>query len=83
MPSHLSWLWLGRDIEKARPAQSQAKAGAFGPSRARQITNRVSNPRTTNMGSRRNPIYVLDDDKVRCEGCWEEGHFIGDCNQEY
>ena len=22
----------------------------------------VSNPRTTNMGSRRNPIYILDDD---------------------
>ena len=37
----------------------------------------------TNMGSRRNPIYVLNDDEVRCEGCWEEGHFIGDCNREY
>ena len=37
----------------------------------------------TNMGLRRNPIYVLDDDKIQCEGCWEEGHFIGDCNREY
>ena len=36
----------------------------------------------TNMGLRRNPIYVLDDDEVQCEGCWEEGHFIGDCNRE-
>ena len=43
----------------------------------------VSNPRMTNMGSRRNPIYVLNDDEVRCEGCWEERHFIGDCNREY
>ena len=25
----------------------------------------VSSPRTTNMGSRRNPIYVLDDDEVQ------------------
>ena len=48
-----------------------------------QSKDRVSNPRTTNMGSRRNPIYILDDDEVRCEGCWEEGHFIGDCNREY
>ena len=48
-----------------------------------QSEDRVSNPRTTNMGSRRNPIYILDDDKVRCEGCWEEGHFIWDCNREY
>ena len=38
-----------------------------------QSEDRISNPR-------RNPIYVLDDDEVRCEGCWEEGHFIGDCN---
>ena len=45
-----------------------------------QCKDRVSNPRTTNMGSRRNLIYVLDDDGVQCEGCWEEGHFIGDCN---
>ena len=37
----------------------------------------------TNMGLRRNLIYVLDDHKVQCEGCWEERHFIGDCNQEY
>ena len=35
------------------------------------------------MGSRRNPIYVLDDNEVQCEGCWKEEHFIGDCNQEY
>ena len=35
------------------------------------------------MGSRRNPIYILDDDEVQCEGCWEEGHFIRDCNREY
>ena len=43
----------------------------------------VSNSRTTTIGSRKNPIYVLDNDKVRCEGCWEEGHLIGDCNREY
>ena len=45
-----------------------------------QSEDQVSNPRMTNMGSRRNPIYVLNDDEVQCEGCWEEGHFIGDCN---
>ena len=45
-----------------------------------QSEDRVSNPRMTNMGLRRNPIYILDDDEVQCEGCWEEGHFIGDCN---
>ena len=45
-----------------------------------QSEDQVSNPRTTNMGSRRNLIYVLNDDEVQCEGCWEEGHFIGDCN---
>ena len=48
-----------------------------------QSEDQVSNPRTTNMGLRKNLIYVLDDDEVRCEGCWEEGHFIGDCNREY
>ena len=32
-----------------------------------QSKDRVSNPRTTNMGSRRNPIYILNDDEVRCE----------------
>ena len=32
---------------------------------------------------RENPIYVFGDDEVQCEGCWEEGHFIGDCNREY
>ena len=30
-----------------------------------QSEDQVSNPRTTNMGSRRNPIYVLDDDEVQ------------------
>jgi hypothetical protein len=39
--------------------------------------------RTTDMGSSTNPIYVFDDDEIRCEGCWEEGHFIGNCNKEY
>ena len=48
-----------------------------------QSEDQVSNPRTTNMGSRGNLIYVLDDDKVWCEGYWEEGHIIGDCNWEY
>ena len=38
-PSRLWWLWLGLDIEEAKAASGQAKAGAFGPSRARQITN--------------------------------------------
>lgn len=37
----------------------------------------------TDVGSKENPIYVFDDDEIRCEGCWEEGHFIGDCNREY
>ncbi|KAF8801391.1 hypothetical protein BYT27DRAFT_7115092, partial [Phlegmacium glaucopus] len=34
-PSRLWGLWLGPGFEKARAAQSQAKAVAFGPSRAR------------------------------------------------
>src|SRR5580692_9906312 len=42
-----------------------------------QSEDRVSNPRTTNMGLRRNPIYVLDDDEVRCEGCWEKDISLG------
>ena len=37
----------------------------------------------TDIGTRENPVYVFGDDEVRCEGCWEEGHFIGDCNREY
>ena len=36
----LRWgLWLGPEISKARAASSQAKAAAFGPSRALHITN--------------------------------------------
>ena len=42
--------------------------------------NTIDNPP---MAWHRNPIYVFGDDEVRCEGCWEEGHFIGDCNREY
>jgi hypothetical protein len=33
-------MWLGPDFEKAKAASGRAKAGAFGPSRARQITKR-------------------------------------------
>jgi hypothetical protein len=39
--------------------------------------------RTTSMGSREDPIYVVDDEEIHCEGCQEEGHFIGNCNKEY
>ena len=38
---------------------------------------------TADMGSRENPIYVFNDDDTYCEGCGEEGHFIGDCDREY
>lgn len=44
---------------------------------------RQSFNRTTDMGSSTNPIYVFDDDEIRCVGCWDEGHFVGDCNKEY
>ena len=37
-PSREWWLWLGPDIKKAKAASGRAKAGAFRPSRARQIT---------------------------------------------
>lgn len=39
--------------------------------------------RMSDIGSSNNPIYVFDDNEIRCEGCWEDGHFIGDCNREY
>ena len=39
--------------------------------------------KTTDMGSRENPIYVFNDANTCYEGCGEEGHFIGDCNREY
>ena len=38
-PSRVCWLWLGPDFEKAKAALGRAKAGAFGPSRAKQITS--------------------------------------------
>jgi hypothetical protein len=38
---------------------------------------------TTDIGSRESPIYVFDDVEIYCEGCGEEGHFIGDCDREY
>ena len=37
-PSCEWWLWLGPDIKKAKATSGWAKAGAFRPSRARQIT---------------------------------------------
>src|ERR1700679_2290840 len=37
----------------------------------------------TGTGSMEDPIYIFDDDEIRCEGCSEEGHFIGDCTREY
>ena len=40
-PSHEWQLWLGPALEKAKAASGQAKAGAFGPSQARQITTWV------------------------------------------
>jgi hypothetical protein len=40
-------------------------------------------PGTADKGSRENPIYVFDDNELRCEGCWDEGHFIGDCKRVY
>jgi hypothetical protein len=33
------------------------------------------------LGTRGNPICVLGDDE--CEGCHEDGHFIGTCTREY
>jgi hypothetical protein len=30
------------------------------------------------LGTRGNPIYVLDDDEIQCGDCWEEGHFTGE-----
>ena len=38
-PSRIWRLWLGLGFEKAKAGSGQAKAGAFRPSRARQITN--------------------------------------------
>ena len=32
------------------------------------------------LGTRTNPIYVLDDNEIRCGECWSEGRFIGNCN---
>ena len=54
-------------------------------SRRRPLNDPPPSPsyETANMGSRENPIYVFDDDDMYCEGCGEEGHFIGDCNREY
>lgn len=50
----------------------------------RSFNNPVPPNHLTDIGnSRENPIYVDDDGEERCEGCWEEGHFIGDCNREY
>ena len=31
------------------------------------------------LGTKENPIYVDDDDEVRCEGCGEDGHILWDC----
>jgi hypothetical protein len=35
------------------------------------------------LGTKENPIYVDDDDEVRCEGCGEDGHILWDCTREY
>ena len=49
-----------------------------------EIQHRRQSPNgLTNIGTRENPIYVFGDNEVQCEGCWEEGHLIGDCNREY
>ena len=38
-PSREWWLWLGPALKKAKAGSGQAKATAFGPSQARQITS--------------------------------------------
>ena len=35
------------------------------------------------LGTKDNPIYVLDDDEVRCNCNGHEGHFIVDCTRDY
>jgi len=46
----------------------------------RQSPNHITNE----LGTRENPIYIVDDDNLlRCGGCWEIGHLIEDCKKEY
>jgi hypothetical protein len=52
----------------------------------RQSLNDSPSSNQTNdeeLGKKGNPIYVFDDNEIRCEGCWEEGHFTRDCKSEY
>jgi hypothetical protein len=53
--------------------------------RRRSLKDHPPSPsyRTTNMGSRENPIYVYDDNEIECAGCLEKGHFVGDCKEDY
>lgn len=71
------------DYHDAEP-MTTSTSGLTSPSPLSNVQprRRTSN-RATDVGSAMNPIYVYDDDEIRCEGCWEEGHFIGECNREY
>jgi hypothetical protein len=50
--------------------------------RHRQSLN-CSPPTTDELGTKGNPIYVSDDDDLKCDGCNEQGHYILDCTKEY
>ena len=65
------------DVSSTRTGEDQ--------SRRRPFNDSPPSPsyRTTDMGSRENPIYVFDDADIHCEGCGEGGHFIVECNREY
>ena len=56
--------WTGKDHSRRWPFNEPPPSPSY---------------KTTNMGSRENPIYVFDDANMCCEGCGEEGHFIGNC----
>ena len=49
----------------------------------RSFNGQIPPYQVTGTGSMEDPIYIFDDDEIHCEGCWEEGHFIGDCTREY
>jgi hypothetical protein len=64
---------------------SNSSSDIVTPHHRRSLNGSLSSYHTTDeeLGSRGNPIYVFDDHEIRCEGCWDEGHFIGNCKREY
>ena len=64
----ISSTWTGKDQNCRQPLNDPPPSPSY---------------KTADMGLRENPIYVFDDDDTYCEGCGEEGHFIGDCDREY